>query len=207
MGRIAQRVGQTVGLGIVLAFLAVAFTPLPNLVAGWLTVPSRIEEAEAIVVLGGGIEDSRTLSQTSLQRTIYGIRLYRYGLAPTIIFSGGEAGQEVAEGALMASLAVELGIPPAAIWTETRSTDTWTEAFEVARLTRHTGVRRILLVTDPLHMKRAGAAFERAGFEVLRAAGETAVPNVQKPEARLGLMRQVCQEALAQLYYWVWRRL
>jgi uncharacterized SAM-binding protein YcdF (DUF218 family) len=188
---------------VVLAFLAVTFTPFPNWLAGRLIVPPRIESAEAIVVLGGGIEDSHTLSVISLRRTIQGIRLYRQGLAPTIIFSGGKAGQEVAEAKVMASLAVELGVPSTAIWVETKSNDTWTEALEVARLAQPKGVRKILLVTDPFHMKRASVAFERAGFQVLSASLEIAVANARKPEARLNLMRRVCQEAVARLYYWI----
>lgn len=142
-----------------LGFVAVAFTPLPNVLAVWLNVPSRIEPAGAIVVLGSGIEDARTPSLISLRRTIEGIRLYRRGLAPAIIFAGGTARQEAAKGTVMASVAAELGVPNTAILVETRSNDTWTEAFEVARLAQPRGVRRILLVTDPFHMRRATAAF------------------------------------------------
>ena len=196
-----------VGLALVFLFLATAFTPFPNLLAGQLMIPSKIEAAEAIVVLGGGIEDSRTLSRASLRRTIHGIRLYRQGLAPVMIFSGGSAGQEAAEGALMASLAAELGVPSDAIWVEAGSNDTWTEAFEVARLAQPKGVRKILLVTSPLHMKRASATFERAGFQVLPASSETSAADVKSPEDRLVLMRKVCQEAVARLYYRILGRL
>lgn len=198
-----RRFGQLAGLGLVLGFLTVAFTPLANALAARLNVPSRIEAAGAIVVLGAGIEDARTLSPISLRRTIQGIRLYRRGLAPAIIFSGGQAGQEAAEAGLMAALAIELGIPFGVIWTETRSSDTWTEALEVARLAQPKGIKKILLVTDRFHMRRASAAFERAGFEVLPASGDAALENVRKPEGRLILMRQVCLEAFARLYYWV----
>lgn len=199
--------GQGVGLAAVFVFIAAAFTPLPNLLAGRLILQPRIEPAEAIVVLGGGIEDARTPSPISLRRTIQGIRLYRRGLAPAIIFSGGTAGQEAAEGSVMASVAAEFGVPDTAIWVETRSNDTWTEAFEVARLAQPKGVKRILLVTDPFHMRRATAAFERAGFDVLPATWEVSSAKAEKPEDRLLLMRQVCQEAFARLYYWTRGRL
>ena len=59
MRRTGWRFGQAAGLMVVLLFLAVAFTPLPNLLARRLMIPSRIEAAEAIVVLGGGIVDTR----------------------------------------------------------------------------------------------------------------------------------------------------
>ena len=199
--------GQAAGFALMVLFFSVAFTPLPNVLARRLVVPSRAETAEAIVVLGGGLTDSRTLSLVSLGRTIQGIRLYRQGLAPTIIFAGGEAGQHAAEGMVMASLAVELGVPDGAIWIETESNDTWTEALEVARLAQPRGVRRILLVTDALHMKRASSAFERAGFQVLAVLGETGLIDAQDPGARLILMRQLGIEAFARLYYRVRSRL
>jgi uncharacterized SAM-binding protein YcdF (DUF218 family) len=185
----------------VLVFLAVAFTPLPNLLAGRLILPSQIEAAEAIVVLGGGIEGPRTLSQSSFRRTIEGIRLYRQGFAPVIIFSGGKAGQEAEEGTLMASLAAELGVPSTAIWVEAESEDTWAQGFKVAQLARPRGVGKILLVTDLFHMKRASAVFGRAGFRVLPAPVGAAAASAKKPEARLELMRQVCREAVARFYY------
>jgi uncharacterized SAM-binding protein YcdF (DUF218 family) len=190
-----------------LLFVVVIFTPLPNVLAARLVVPPQIEGAEAIVVLGAGLESPRTLSLLSLRRTVHGIRLYRQGLAAMIVFSGGRSGEEGVEGSVMASLAQELGVPSTAIWTETQSNDTWTEALEVAKLAHPRGIRTILLVTDPFHMRRARAAFERVGFRVLPAGPDPSLDDASKPEIRLGLMRQVCQEALARAYYWVRSRL
>lgn len=71
MRRTGRRFGQVAGLALVFLFLAVAFTPLPNLLAGWLILPSQIEAAEAIVVLGGGIVETRQviLAAMSLKHT------------------------------------------------------------------------------------------------------------------------------------------
>lgn len=202
MRPIPRGFGLGIGLVVLLVLLVCGFTPVPEQLARALAVVPRIEAAHAIVVLGGGVVDKQTLSLTSLRRTIHGMRLYRRELAPILVFSGGMAGQDVSEGVLMAQLAVELGVPNDAVWVESQSNDTWTEASEVARLVRPHGVHRILLVTDPLHMRRAIRAFERAGFEVLPAGWELSVGGNPKPEMRLTLMREVGQEALAQLYYW-----
>lgn len=199
-------VAQVAGLAVLLLCVVAAFTGLSDLLADRLIVPERIEAADAIVVLSGGIEDSRTLSPASLRRTIQGIRLYRRGLAPTIVFSGGKAGQDAEEAEVMAALAIELGVPNTAIWVERRSNDTWTQTLEVARLAQPKGIRRILLVTDRLHMLRARTAFERAGFEVLAASDLTESSGARAPEARLLLMRQILQETFASLYYWLRER-
>lgn len=193
--------GWRMGLAIVVLLAACAFTPLPNLAAQWLVVAARLEPAQAIVVLGAGVEDRKTLSLGSLKRTVHGIQLYRQGWAPIIVFSGGLAGQEAPEATVMAQLAIDLGVPRDVIWTEARSNDTRTEALEVARLMQPHGVRRILLVTHPLHMRRALTDFERAGFDVVPAGWEVAPGKNVKPEGRLSLMRDVGQELLAEIYY------
>jgi uncharacterized SAM-binding protein YcdF (DUF218 family) len=54
-------------------------------------------------------------------------------------------------------------------WREDRSRDTAENAAFSATMLRAAGVRRILLVTDAMHMARASAAFERAGLEVVSA--------------------------------------
>jgi uncharacterized SAM-binding protein YcdF (DUF218 family) len=52
---------------------------------------------------------------------------------------------------------------------EGSSTTTTENAADTARLLLPRGVRRILLVTSALHMRRARGLFERAGFEVVPA--------------------------------------
>jgi len=62
-------------------------------------------------------------------------------------------------------------------------------------------VRRILLVTGAIHMKRARALFERAGFTVLAAPVEDTSGGGVSPEARLALGLRLGEELLAQLYH------
>jgi len=195
------RLGEMAGLVFLVLFGVAAFTPLPNRLARELVVASRLERADAIVVLGGGVDGPRTLSMTSLQRMIHGLELYRSGLAPTLVFSGGRAGQTAAESVLMADLAIALGVPRAAVYAEAVSNDTWTHARELARVDPHSRPRKIILVTDVFHIKRAAMTFERAGFEVLAAPVNTSAVHAWKPEQRLDLVRRVGVEAIARVYY------
>ena len=66
----------------------------------------------------------------------------------------------------MQVLALALGIPPEAIIVENRSTSTAENAREVARLLRPEATPSILLVTGPLHMRRAKLCFEKLGVRV-----------------------------------------
>jgi uncharacterized SAM-binding protein YcdF (DUF218 family) len=74
---------------------------------------------------------------------------------------------ERTEAAEIADLLVEWGVPRAAIVEEGASRTTSENAVQVARLLRTRGLRRVLLVTSALHMRRALAAFRAEGVEAI----------------------------------------
>ena len=200
-----NRVGWTsmcrfFGLAAVVLFFTTAFTPLPNLLSRWLGTPARLNPAEAIVVLGAGIQPDGVLGDTSLRRALHGMVLHRKGLASLLLFSGpGRGGPAEAE--VRAELARTLGISPEVILTESEAQTTREESVNSGALLRARGVGRILLVTDSHHMVRAKDLFEHADFEVLPASTDELSSGISDPEGRLKLMRRVLQEVIARLYY------
>jgi len=189
------------GLAVLAVFLTSAFTPLPNLLSRWLTTPPRLEPGEAIVVLGSSLRPDLELSGASSDRTRHGIALYRRGLAPLLMLTGPPRGGGPAEATVRAKLARELGIPAEVILTEAEARTTQEEAVRVGALLRPRGVRKILLVTNSLHMSRARGPFERAGFEVVAAPSDDLSNTSGAPEVRLQTMRQILEELIARLYY------
>jgi uncharacterized SAM-binding protein YcdF (DUF218 family) len=184
-----------------LFFFSSVFTPLPNLLASWFAIPPRLGPAEAIVVLGaGGVSSDGALSNTSLRRALHGIILHRNGLAPLLVFSGSPRRKPKSEVEARAELAHELGVPSDAILTIFSHT-TREEATQAAALLHPRNIRKILLVTDSLHMSRAQRLFEQAGFEVLAASADDFSNAAESPEGRLELMRRTFEEILARLYY------
>lgn len=192
---------RLLGLAGVLVFLASAFTPLPNLLAQGGSASPRLEPAQAIVVLGGGLQPDGVLNNSSLRRALHGIALYRKGLAAYIVFSGPAPEDGPSEAVVRSELAKDLGVSPEAILTEEKAWTTREEATRIAELLHSRGARRILLVTDSQHMPRAQALFERAGFEVLPAEADDFSKAAIEPEERLRLMRRIAQELVARLYY------
>jgi uncharacterized SAM-binding protein YcdF (DUF218 family) len=137
-----------------------------------------IPAADAVVVLGGGIEPAvppRAFPDLggASDRVWHGARLVRAGKAPLLVLSGGalpwraEHGPE-AQG--MLTFVTDLGIPDERILIEPKSATTRGNAVETTRLLSARGIRRILLVTSALHMRRAEAAFRAVGLEVVPAA-------------------------------------
>jgi uncharacterized SAM-binding protein YcdF (DUF218 family) len=188
-----------IGLVSITVFLLTAFTPLPNALAEWSRVHADLQAADAIVVLASSVDAKGTLSTKSLRRAVEGMVLYQKKLAPVVVLSGPANRAGVVEAHVRAELAHTLGIPAAAIITETTARTTREEAMRLAELLQPRGVRRILLVTDTFHMPRSLRFFEQEGF-VVHPAPVDDLAQAGGPESRLKLMRELAQEFLARLY-------
>ena len=187
---------------VTLALLAVAeLTPATEWLATRYAEPAQLAPADAIVVLGGGFSPQGWLDAASHRRLMHGILLYRQGLAPLLVLSGGTSPAGPSEPEIRARLAREMGVPPAAIFPLIGANTTREEAVRVSAELGPRGVRSILLVSGSLHLVRARAVFERQGFTVHPAPVEEVSLNAQKPAERLALTRSLAQELAGWLYY------
>lgn len=110
--------------------------------------------ADAIVVLGAAQYNGRP-SPVLKARLDHGVRLYKAGLAPLLVVTGGTAqGDRESEATVSRRYALANGIPDSAIIVrpEGRSTDASMEA--VGRWLKEQGKGSVLLVSDPFHMCR-----------------------------------------------------
>jgi uncharacterized SAM-binding protein YcdF (DUF218 family) len=180
------RLGRSLaGFGVAaLAFLStpgganLLVVPLERMTAP-LYAPERAG-ARAIVVLAAGRlraapeYGGRDIPDyTALARLRYAAHLQRRTGLPVLV-SGGSAGAPTTldryyslADAMAAALHEDFGVP--VTWIERRSRDTGENASFSAALLRAHGIRRVLLVTDAMHMPRARAAFARAGLDVVGA--------------------------------------
>jgi uncharacterized SAM-binding protein YcdF (DUF218 family) len=123
----------------------------------------RCYEADAIVVLG-------CRGPAALKRRLdRGIELFHEGAAPLLVLSGGGAGP-VPEAELMRRAAVARGVAQTALLIEPSSRNTLENARETARLLRSRGLSSVVLVSDQVHLPRAGVLFRLAGLRVTRRA-------------------------------------
>jgi uncharacterized SAM-binding protein YcdF (DUF218 family)/lysophospholipase L1-like esterase len=146
-------------------------TDIPDRIVSPLLATDTPGQFDAIVVLGAGVVGPCLPNDHAVRRTLLGVRLWREGRGPVLVFTGGRPrGHPCAIGDIMADLARELGVPGDRIVVEAKSRNTHENASFSAPVLRGLGARRLLLVTDRMHMKRATGAFEHEGFSTGRAA-------------------------------------
>ncbi len=135
----------------------------------WQNTPTQLPQAEAIVVLGGATKSQFfprpgvDLSEEG-DRVLYGAELYKQGLAPIIIVSGGRIawrGSGSPESKDMAEILTQVGVPPSAIIQEPSSYNTRENAVNVQKILNSRKIKNILLVTSAMHMPRSLAIFKR----------------------------------------------
>ncbi|HZP65763.1 MAG TPA: YdcF family protein [Rudaea sp.] len=157
--------------------LILAMTPLGANALVW-QVESRVPDPDActaplpqaIVVLSAGFDraptsetDFAALAGDSLKRTIAGVELWRRAPQSELVFAGGGP-FGIAESALLARYAEQLGVPAASIRREERSQTTWENAEQLHASTPALP-SRIWLVSSALHLPRASLAFRANGFD------------------------------------------
>lgn len=119
---------------------------------------SRVNEArpaDAAVVLGTAAPNG-TVSPVYRERINHAIGLYESGLVKTIIMTGGTAdGNTVSDALAAKNYAVSQGIPESSVLVEDQSTITEENLEYAKKIMDEHGLDTALIVSDPLHMKRA----------------------------------------------------
>ncbi|HBO39121.1 MAG TPA: hypothetical protein DD638_10710 [Pasteurellaceae bacterium] len=129
--------------------------------------------AQAIVVLGGGLRDSKELfgelavPQIPLERMRYTAYLHKQTQLPILVSGSSPNGNSEAK--VMAQEFNEFFDTPVH-WLEEKATTTKENALLSAHILEKEQIKRIILVTNQWHMHRAKLLFEKQGFEVLPAS-------------------------------------
>ena len=153
----------------------VAESALHILEARTAVLNSRLQTADAIVILGGGTYfhapeygGQDTISDAALVRLRYGAKLQRETGKPVLVTGGKPLGNSVSEAQQMrASLERDFQVPVR--WTEDASDNTFENARYSFQTLQKAGIKRIYLVTHAWHMPRSADIFRRTGFEVVEA--------------------------------------
>jgi len=122
-------------------------------------------EGDAAIVLGAAVW-SEEVSPVFRERINHAIALYRSGKVRKIIFTGGQGNKdELTEAAAARLYAIGNGIPGKDILIEQRSHTTYENVVNAKQVADANGLKRVLIVSDPMHMKRAVAMASDIGLE------------------------------------------
>lgn len=139
--------------------------------AQFFTVSNATKEADAIVVLSGGI----------MTRLPYAVELYQNGYAPLLFFTEQRShtvspklrslkrpqAESIANIIRLLEVDVNWALLPS---TKGGATSTFDEAYDLLQYSRQNPLKRIILVTDAFHTRRSLYAFEKvleeSGIEV-----------------------------------------
>jgi uncharacterized SAM-binding protein YcdF (DUF218 family) len=129
------------------------------------------------VVMGAAQYDGRP-SPVFAARLDHAIELYRAGVAPLLVVTGGKhEADRTTEAAAARTYAIARGVPAAAIIGEDQSRSTLTSIRSVAELLREAGVEGAVFVSDPTHM-----------YRVLRQAGDAGIAATGSPTTTSPIM-------------------
>jgi uncharacterized SAM-binding protein YcdF (DUF218 family) len=159
MRRRAVRVLKVLVIAIV---LAIGFTALRIY---RFSGTSSDTQADAAVVLGAAVW-SQGVSPVFRERINHAIDLYRRRQVHKIIFTGGQGNaNEPTEAAAARMYAIENGISQSDILIEQRSHTTYENLVYAKQLADVHGLKKVLIVSDPMHMKRAIAMAQDVGLD------------------------------------------
>lgn len=199
-----------VSFGLAAMLLIVLYTPLvvpiaPLFVRRDVPVPSA-PVPDAVVILSGTVSDEGLVNGAALERVLSGLREVQQRRIPAVAMSiiADERDARSATSERDQRELVELMAPHVAVSFVRDVFSTRDEALAFAALARTRQWRRVVLVTSPLHSRRACRAVEQAGLAVeCRPATSRvyALSRLDRPETRRLVFSDVLYETAATLLY------
>lgn len=132
-------------------------------------------EADVAIILGAGTNDGE-VTPVFRERIHHGIWLYHNGYVKKLIFTGGYGkGNKQSDSATAKEYACSLGIPETDILIEEKSVITQENINYAKSLMEENNLKTALIVSDPLHMKRAMLMAKDAGIEAYTSPTKTSM--------------------------------
>jgi vancomycin permeability regulator SanA len=171
--------------GGVVAVAIVAALAFPVAQIAFFGTTDYRRPADAAVVLGARVYATGDPSPLLADRIATGIELYRAGLVPILVMSGGDGSDGFNEALVMRDRAIAAGVDPAAILVDTSgvNTDATVEHTMALLAARNGSTRglRLIAVSQPFHLPRIQLAFSSAGIDVLTVPALDPVPIGEMP--------------------------
>jgi uncharacterized SAM-binding protein YcdF (DUF218 family) len=119
---------------------------------------------DTLIVLGNPAEADGTPSPEQRERTLEGVREYRAGVAPHLIFTGGAAHNRFVEADVMRDLAVAQGLPASEITVEDQAQNTIQNIYFSERIMEAHHWKSAEVISSPSHLPRTALILARYSF-------------------------------------------
>ncbi|WP_423005785.1 YdcF family protein [Undibacterium sp. JH2W] len=132
-------------------------------------------KADAAIILGASVWKDKP-SPVFVERINYGIQLYQSGQVTHLIFTGGlSKGDTLSEAAAARQYAIAAGVPASQILIEEVSKNTYQNLQQACKLMQVNQFKSSMVVSDPLHMKRAMSMAQDLHLHATSAATPTSL--------------------------------
>lgn len=183
--RLLVKVGAAL-IALLLAYLLVTLGQV-----AWASRRDGARPVQAIVVFGAAQYDGRP-SPVLRARLDHAADLYRQGLAPSVVVTGGkQEGDRVTEATVAAEYLARHGVPEPAILREVAGRNSWQQLAAASAFLKRRGVTRVLLVSDGFHSARIQAMAGELGLEAWTS------PARRSPISGLGTLPYLGKETVA----------
>lgn len=149
--------------GLALLWVVVVFSPLSAWLSRGLSRTEMVEPADAVFVSLSSLRPGAHRAAEVRNRLVYGVDLVARGKAPRLVILETTG----IEGVAVARQLMEYTGVNAELVVGGRAENTREEALVVGKLVRERGFKLILLVTSPIHSRRASAALEKEGAKIV----------------------------------------
>jgi uncharacterized SAM-binding protein YcdF (DUF218 family) len=139
--------------------------------------------ADAIVVLGAAQYAGRP-SPVLKARLDHAISLWKRGLAPRLVLTGGKGvGDTISEAAVGRRYVIRAGVADSAVLLENEGRTTSASIEAVADIMQEERLKKAILVSDPFHMLRLQILAQRFGVKSVTSPTRTSPISANRLEA------------------------
>jgi uncharacterized SAM-binding protein YcdF (DUF218 family) len=154
---------------------------------------NQTPQSDVAIVLGAAVWKN-TPSPVFEERIKHAIALYRKGIISKILFTGGVGnGKQYAESEVARNYALKQGVHSSDIFIDTVSKTTQQNLLETQKLLKLHVLHSAIIISDPLHMRRAMVMAEDIGLSV--ASSPT-------PTSRYRTLRTQAMFLLREMYFY-----
>ncbi len=158
---------------VVLAGVALAYVLITYAQVRHQEGLDEARQADAIMVLGAAQFNGRP-SPVLEARLVHALELWKQGLAPVIVVTGGkQPGDEFTEASSSAAYLISHGVPDGAIQREVQGKTSWESIAASARFLKAAKRDRVVLVSDPYHSLRIKGIASEVGLTAFSSPTRT----------------------------------